>query len=230
MSNKIEREIIKRRGKFPHVPGLDQEFDNLISQINKKEPTTIINNNVNEGVEIDDTQEFGVTDKTYSSFKINDELSNHPLIDEYYEAVAVNVLEVEGGQEGVVSTDRNVTVIWEELRNKTPDWFEDRWTWKGMPDENGNEIDVLLTPTMAKRIMDYMVFFYVTFKDRPPVMKIPGDPTDYGTNEGWFFAGYYDCNRAIIKCPIGAKVAVWVGFRQKTTISMIKHRIYQYKN
>lgn len=213
MSNKIEREIIKRRGKFPHVPGLDQEFDNLISQINKKEPTTIINNNVNEGVEIDDTQEFGVTDKTYSSFKINDELANIPIIKEYYEAFGLECLELPDGESGKVY-DRNITCMWDDVRVKDVSYFADLPICK-----NGytGERDFVLTKDIAKKIMDYGVFFYVTYDKTPPPNMFPVNPPNTPENEGWFFWGYTNGNRAVIKCPYESQIWVWVFFRQKNT-------------
>ena len=174
----------------------------------------------------------------YSVYDIAVRLDGVPDVYEYVEGVDLEALNTPDPESGTITGDI-IKLKWTDLRELPKSAF---------PIETKDAFGRAITITyeMAARILNYVVFMYVSSIENGPIRKYPGLTALYGAvpfgatqwafkdiqqpTEGkkWVYMGDFATAYAEFTLPKGVWVAFWVGFKTFRTNSQVELGRYTY--
>ncbi|MGE5682595.1 MAG: hypothetical protein ACM34K_17140, partial [Bacillota bacterium] len=88
------------------------------------------------------------------------------------------------------------------------------WNDEGFRTAKGNPVKVSFD--QARRILDYVVYMFISETNQPPDYARPGLNEGEQESQGrWFHMGYFKDTNVKVRCMPDSYVAFWVGFRMK---------------
>ena len=168
----------------------------------------------------------------YSAYDTNVKLDGVPDVFEYVEGIDLEATNTPDPESGTVTGDI-IKLSWTDLRELGESAFPIE-----IKDAFGRSITI--SYEMAHRILNYVVFMYVSDINQEPIRQYPGLSALYGAvpfgtiqwafkdlqvpvaGRKWIFMGDFATSNAEFTLPRDVWVAFWVGFRTYKTNSQIE--------
>jgi hypothetical protein len=174
----------------------------------------------------------------YSAYDTNVKLDGVPDVFEYVEGLDLEATNTPNPESGTVTGDI-IKLTWTDLRELGRSAF---------PIESKDAFgrSVTVSYEMAHRILNYVVFMYVSDTDQEPIKRYPGLTALYGAipfgtvqwafkdiqtpiaGKKWVYMGDFATSNAEFTLPRDVWVAFWVGFKTYKTNSQIETERYIY--
>ena len=174
----------------------------------------------------------------YSAYDTNVKLDGVPDVYEYVEGIDLEATNTPDPESGTVTGDI-IKLSWTDLRELSKSAF---------PIESKDAFgrSITITYEMATRIINYVVFMYVSDTEQEPIRQYPGLTALYGAvpfgkiqwafkdlqapvaGKKWVYMGDFATASSEFTLPKGVWIAFWVGFKTYKTNSQIETERYVY--
>jgi hypothetical protein len=174
----------------------------------------------------------------YSSYDVNVKLDGIPDVYEYVEGIDLEATNTPNPESGTITGDI-IKLNWTDMRDLGRSAF---------PIESKDAFgrNITITYEMAQRIINYVVFMYVSDTEDGPIRQYPGLAALYGAvpfgtvqwafkdiqspivGKKWVYMGDFATSSSEFTLPKNVWVAFWVGFRTYKTNSQIETERYVY--
>jgi hypothetical protein len=174
----------------------------------------------------------------YSAYDTNVKIDGVPDVYEYVEGIDLEATNTPSPESGTITGDI-IKLSWTDMRDLGKTAFP-------IDSKDAFGRNITITYEMAQRIINYVVFMYVSDTEDEPIRQYPGLTALYGAvpfgkvqyafkdiqqpivGKKWVYMGDHATSSAEFTLPKGVWVAFWVGFRTYKTNSQIETERYVY--